>query len=100
MKRFLLMVSLGLAVIVAPTQAQQKFNPNQVAVLRWYPANQTATFNLPSFVTAVAFDGVNVWVLVVSGGSGSVVQGLRASDGAPAGSFPVGNASTFLTGIA
>ena len=100
MKRFLLAVALGTAAIVGLAHAQLKFNPNQVAILRWYPANQAATFDLGlSTPFAVAFDGANVWVPVFDVG-GSFVYGLRASDGLGRPAYPVGNASTVLAGIA
>ena len=37
-------------------------NPNQVAILRWYAANQTADFPVGTFPYGVAFDGANIWV--------------------------------------
>jgi hypothetical protein len=61
-------------------------NPNQVAILRWYAANQTADFNVGTEPFGLAFDGANMWVTNELGGS---VMKLRASDGANLGSFPV-----------
>src|SRR6516162_1237151 len=50
MKRFVFALTIAMVVTVvagpAPAQAQLKFNPNQVAILRWYQANQTAFFIL------------------------------------------------------
>jgi hypothetical protein len=37
-------------------------NPNQVAILRWYAANQTADFPVGNSPYGVAFDGANIWV--------------------------------------
>ena len=75
MKLFWLAVALGTAAIVGRAQAQLKFNPNQVAILRWYQANLTANF--PNGVTyGAAFDGVNLWLT----GGGSLVDKVRASD--------------------
>jgi len=45
-------------------------NPNQVAILRWYAANQTAAFPVGSLPMGVAFDGANIWV--ANSGSGTV----------------------------
>ena len=69
-------------------QLPAPINPNQVAILRWYAANQAANFptggNLP---VGVAFDGANIWVVNFLGG----MTKLRASDGADLGSFYVGS---------
>jgi hypothetical protein len=61
-------------------------NPNQVAILRWYAANQTAAFPVGTFPIGVAFDGANVWVTNQGGATK-----LRASDGTNLGTFPVGS---------
>ena len=63
-------------------------NPLQIAILRWYPANQA----LPDIVvgtqpTAIAFDGANIWV--ANYGSNNVTK-LRASDGTILGTYAVG----------
>jgi len=63
-------------------------NPNQVAILRWYAANQTAGFPVGTFPMGVAFDGANVWV--ANGDSNNVTK-VRASDGTNLGTFPVGS---------
>jgi hypothetical protein len=64
-------------------------NPLQIALLRWYPANQGgATFNVGLFPYAVAFDGANIWV--ANAGTNNVTK-LRASDGANLGTFSVGS---------
>src|SRR5204863_524129 len=56
-------------------------NPQQVALLKWYAANQSGiTFAVGSVPTAVAFDGDNIWV--ANSGSNNVSK-LRASNGAP-----------------
>jgi outer membrane lipoprotein-sorting protein len=62
-------------------------NPNQVAILRWYSANQTANFPVGIAPFGVAFDGANIWV--TNEGSNNVTK-LRASDGTNLGTFPVG----------
>ncbi len=63
-------------------------NPNQVAILRWYSANQTADFPVGNSPYGVAFDGANIWV--TNNGSNDVTK-LRASDGTNLGTFPVGS---------
>jgi hypothetical protein len=62
-------------------------NPNQVALLRWYAANQTADFPVGSLPFGLAFDGAHIWV---TNRTSNNVMKLRASDGANLGSFPVG----------
>ena len=89
MNRFLLLsITLGMA-IAGPAQAQLKFNPNQVAILRWYQANQTAFFSVGLYLGGMVFDGANIWV-TNNEGNGTVTK-LRTSDGANLGTFAVGN---------
>src|SRR5215472_7918361 len=54
-------------------------NPNQVAILHWYPANLTTSFRVGQVPTGVAFDGANIWVTDLLG---QTVTKLQASDGA------------------
>src|SRR4029077_14203632 len=68
-------------------------NPLQVAILRRYPANQTAQFPAGSNPFSIAFDGSSMWEFNV--GSHSVSK-LRASHGATLGTFATGT----RTGIA
>ena len=63
------------------------FNPLQLALLYWYPANLTTTFAVGSNPTGIAFDGANIWV--TNYGSNTVSE-LRANDGSMVGSFAVG----------
>ena len=55
-------------------------NPLQVALLKWYPANQApnATFGVGEGPTGVAFDGANIWV---SNNGDSSVTVMQASNG-------------------
>jgi DNA-binding beta-propeller fold protein YncE len=54
-------------------------NPLQIAILRWYEANQSAdTLSLPAAPGAMVFDGVNIVINLVSGH----LVSMRASDGA------------------
>jgi hypothetical protein len=62
-------------------------NPNQVALLHWYAANQTTSFAVGTHPAGVAFDGSNIWVANFSDGT---LTKLRAGDGAVLGIFLVG----------
>ena len=64
-------------------------NPIQVALLRWYEANQTGNqFSVGASPIGIAFDGASIWV--ANYGSNNVTK-LRASDGADLGTFAVGS---------
>lgn len=70
-------------------------NPLKVALLKWYPANETGiTFPVGTEPTGVAFDGTNI--CVANYGSNNVTK-LRASDGAFLGTFAVGRAPGGVT---
>ncbi|HWZ84210.1 MAG TPA: hypothetical protein VNW47_16400 [Terriglobales bacterium] len=79
------------AVLSVPAFAQ--INPKQVALLRWYPANLSATLSLAG-PYGMTFDGTNLWI----GGRSApgVVTKLRASDGTMFGSTSVGSAVSQL----
>jgi hypothetical protein len=97
MKLFLLAVALVTAAIAGPAQTQLKYNPNQVAILRLYEANQTTSFF--SAPGSVAFDGVDIWV--ASRAFESIeVDKMRASDGALLLSVFVGQPPAIAAGIA
>lgn len=68
------------------------YNPAQVALLRWYPINQTTNFTVGNATDGMAFDGAAMWV--VSNGDNTVIK-IRASDGAVLGTFPVGSKPGF-----
>src|ERR1700682_198285 len=68
-------------------------NPNQVAILRWYRANQTATFAVGKGPGQAAFDGSSIWV---ANKSSDTVTTLRASDGSSLGDFPAGSSPSGL----
>ena len=70
--------------------AQPPPNPQRVATLHWYAANQATTITVSAAYqsSAIAFDGANMWV-TVSANPSSVVK-IRASDDAILGSYPVG----------
>ncbi len=64
-------------------------NPQQVALLKWYAANQTGiTYAVGVQPNGLAFDGANIWV---TNNISNNVSKLRASDGAVLGNFGVGN---------
>ena len=39
-----------------------RLNYDQLALLRWYPASQDATFPVGGQPAGMAFDGANIWV--------------------------------------
>jgi len=66
-------------------------NPLQVAILRWYEANETGLqYPVGNGPQEVVFDGANLWVTYFGGDLAGYVAKIRASDGANLGSFPVG----------
>jgi len=91
MKQILFAVALGMATIGGLAQAQLTFNPNQVAILRWYQGNQTASFGVGRTPVAVAFDGANIWVANYD--DNNVIK-LRASDGLVLGTLASARAPT------
>ena len=64
------------------------FNPLQVALLCWYPANLTANFPVGHGPSGLAFDGSSIWVVNVND---YTVTKLRTSDGTVLGTFTVAN---------
>ncbi|HTD23719.1 MAG TPA: hypothetical protein VK738_13760 [Terriglobales bacterium] len=68
-------------------------NREQIALLKWYAANQTTTFAVGGGSAGVAFDGASIWVVNLGPNS---VSKLRASDGTVLGTFPVGNGPVSL----
>jgi len=62
-------------------------NPMQIALLKWYQANQTTSFSVGLNPSGIAFDGASIWV--TNYGDGTVTK-LRASDGAIEDTFTVG----------
>ncbi len=72
-----------------PAGSAPPLNPNQVALLRWYPINQAAEILVPGRIHSggIAFDGANMWI---TGLVENTVSKVRASDGAFLGAFKVG----------
>ncbi|MGA3118662.1 MAG: IPT/TIG domain-containing protein [Syntrophobacteraceae bacterium] len=65
-------------------------NPLQVALLRWYGANQTfPSYSVGNGPYGIAFDGANIWVTNNEGLPGTVTK-LKASDGSLVGTYSVG----------
>ena len=62
-------------------------NTLAIALLRWYNANEVASFEVGNTPTNLAFDGANIWLTNL--GSNTVTK-LRASDGASLCTFSVG----------
>src|ERR1700692_657932 len=92
-KRLIAAVSLSAILSAIPLQSGAQVvnstkNPNQIAILHWYGANQTTQFSVGNSPAGVTFDGANIWVTNV--GSNTVTK-LRANDGAPLGTFSVGS---------
>ena len=84
-----LLAALGASMGAGPVSAKAPVLPNalQLAILRWYPAGQAASFPVGTDPAGMAFDGANIWV--ANDGSNNVTK-LRASDGAKQGTFAVG----------
>ena len=70
-----------------PPGPQQGRDPLQVALLRWYQANQTTSFNVGSAPYGVAFDGTCIWV---ANYNSDTVTKLNASDGSLVGTYNTG----------
>jgi hypothetical protein len=58
---------MAVAMIGAgPARARLKYDPNQVAILRWYKANQTTSIFLVGNPVRVAFDGFSIWATSIN----------------------------------
>ncbi len=78
----------GLTNLSSSQIANGGINREQIALLKWYAANQTTSFATPGGSSGVVFDGASIWVANLGPNS---VSKLRASDGAVLGTFPVGD---------
>src|SRR6202035_7782 len=80
-----------------PSEGAPPANPLKVALLHWYRANTTTSFSVGNTQNSnpygIAFDGANIWT--ANHGEGTVSK-VRASDGAPLGTFTVGGAPNFV----
>jgi hypothetical protein len=91
-----LAIVFAMAITMTLSAVAQNNNPNQVALFRWYAANQVITFSsfYDSAGTAhalsqpngMAFDGENMWI---SETSANTVLKVNASDGRFVGSYTV-----------
>ena len=99
--KLILTIALGVALALVPDVAMAQGgvvvsnqNAQQIALLRWYAANQANTqFTVGTYATSMAFDGANMWV--GNGGSNTVTK-IRASDGTVLGTFGVGSGPNAL----
>ena len=72
-----------------PQSGNLPINPNQVAILHWYAANQTTEFTAGAGSEGLAFDGANMWV---ANFNDNTVTELKASDGSLIRTVPAGTA--------
>jgi YVTN family beta-propeller protein len=63
-------------------------NPLQVALLRWFPADQSVTLTVGTNPNGIAFDGADIWV---ANFSSSTVSKVQASTGLVIGAVTVGS---------
>jgi hypothetical protein len=94
--RFALLTLLALSLVCISTLAQvspnngvtnSTKNPLQIAILHWYDANLTTSFDIGLIPAALAFDGENMWA-----GAGlfkDELIKLRANDGKVLGAFTI-----------
>jgi DNA-binding beta-propeller fold protein YncE len=80
-------------VLLCSSPALSQINPNQIAVLKWYPADTTTTFAVGHAPWAAAFDGSSIWV---TNFPDATVSNLRASDGQRLGTFKTGKGPTAM----
>lgn len=74
---------------VGSTEGLATHNPKQLAMLRWYDANESGiTYTVGGGAFGFAFDGQHMWV---ASAFTNTVTKLRASDGETVGAFAVGN---------
>ena len=78
--------------IPMPTPTARSANTLQIALLRWYEANQSDITYPAGALTpwGICFDGANIWVTDARYDSRTVSK-LRASDGASLGTYMAGN---------
>jgi len=78
---------LAALALVTPAQLLGQSNPNRIALLHWYTANEAASFAVGNVPIHVVFDGSSIWEV---NGNDNTVKKLRASDGTVLGTFSVG----------
>jgi len=78
-----------LTISASAGNTNTSLNPNQVALLRWYPLNKAGNaFAVGNNPCATTFDGSSIWI---SNKADNTVTKLRASDGTILGTFQVGD---------
>jgi DNA-binding beta-propeller fold protein YncE len=75
-----------IAIMLSGGLASAQPNPEQIALLKWFPAYESATFGIGSS-NGVAFDGANMWV---ANGLTDTVTELQAATGKVLGTYAVG----------
>jgi len=75
--------------------AQTSPNPNKVAILHWYSANQVASFPVGSTPSGLVFDGQNIWSM---NELDRTVTKIRSNDGYVVGTYSVPAADTVRYG--
>jgi hypothetical protein len=75
-----------IAMILSAGLASAQPNPQQIALLKWFPAYESATFAIGSS-NGAAFDGANMWV---ANGLTNTVTELQAATGKVVGTYAVG----------
>src|SRR5437762_1056318 len=78
-----ILFSLGAITLSSPVKAQQLDKPD---LIQSFPVGHSPVY--------LAFDGANIWV---TNSDDNTVTKLRASDGAPQGTFAVGDVPAFIT---
>lgn len=91
--RLRITAAVGMFVIVWAASLEAQANPAQVALKRWYSANQATTFPLQGSPAGIVFDGTNIWVVLNSIGS---IAKYRPSDGALLGSYKVTSSPSLI----
>jgi hypothetical protein len=95
MKKSRLLLVLVAVAAMSPAVWGQLATPESVALLRWYPINQTAAeFSVGQQPTGAAFDGTDMWI--ANSQSGNVTK-LRAGDGLALGTYEVGGTPSWIT---
>jgi len=76
------------SILAQTAQPENGANPNQIALLRWYPANRVTSFATGDAPAGLAFDGDSLWI--ADAYSNTITQ-LRASNGSVIGTYPTGS---------
>lgn len=78
----------GSTLTISTNNSVPQYNPNQIALLRWYDINRSGnSFPTGTSPNGIAFDGAHLWV---ANAGENTVSKIRASDGMGLGTFAVG----------